>query len=149
MTHADLQAGSLDLHAAAATPGLQLPGLLRCHLDSGVQPAVHKHFLQGCLTGPDMPVTRLQLHAVTQAAKQLLDGRRGCRPQCGAETLFGTLMAVDPNAPKEDRFIALGGEPYLVRYNSRLPVVVYVPEGAEARYRIWSAEAETKTMEKG
>jgi ecotin len=63
--------------------------------------------------------------------------------------MAGTLMAVDPNAPKEDRFIALGGEPYLVRYNSRLPVVVYVPEGAEARYRIWSAEAETKRMEKG
>ena len=58
-------------------------------------------------------------------------------------------MAVDPNAPKVNRFVTLGGEPYLIRYNSRLPVVVYVPEGAEARYRMWRAEAEMKTMEKG
>lgn len=63
--------------------------------------------------------------------------------------MAGTLMAVDPNAPKAARFIALGGEPYLIRYNSRLPVVVYVPEGAEVRYRIWSAGAEAKAMEKG
>ena len=60
--------------------------------------------------------------------------------------MAGTLMAVDPDLPKVDRFITLGGEPYLVRYNSRLPVVVYVPEGAEVRYRIWSA-GEIKTMD--
>lgn len=53
--------------------------------------------------------------------------------------MAGTLMAVDPNVPMIDRFITLGGEPYLIRYNSRLPVVVYVPEGVEVRYRIWSA----------
>jgi ecotin len=53
--------------------------------------------------------------------------------------MAGTLMAVDPGAPKVERFIRLAGEPYFVRYNSRLPVVVYVPEGVEVRYRIWSA----------
>ncbi len=63
--------------------------------------------------------------------------------------MAGTLMAVDPNEPKVDRFITLGGEPYLIRYNSKLPIVVYVPEGAEVRYRIWSTGAEMKTMEKG
>ena len=59
--------------------------------------------------------------------------------------MAGTLMAVDPNWPKVDRFVTLGGEPYLIRYNSRLPVVVYVPEEAEVRYRIWSA-GDIKTM---
>ncbi|MCU7846009.1 MAG: ecotin family protein [Candidatus Thiodiazotropha sp. (ex Monitilora ramsayi)] len=63
--------------------------------------------------------------------------------------MAGTLMAVDPNAPKVDRFITLGGEPYIIRYNSRLPVVVYVPEGVEVRYRIWTAGAEVKVVEKG
>jgi ecotin len=63
--------------------------------------------------------------------------------------MAGTLMAVDPNAPKVERFIALGGEPYLLRYNSRLPIVVYVPEGVEVRYRIWSAGAEAKAVDKG
>jgi ecotin len=56
--------------------------------------------------------------------------------------MAGTLMAVDPNAPKVDRFITLGGEPRLMRYNSRLPIVVYVPAGVEVRYRIWRADRE-------
>lgn len=54
--------------------------------------------------------------------------------------MAGTLMAVDPSEPKVDRFITLGGEPDLLRYNSRLPLVVYVPEGVEVRYRIWRAD---------
>ena len=63
--------------------------------------------------------------------------------------MAGTLMAVDPDAPTVERFIALGGEPYLVRYNSRLPVVIYVPEGFAARYRVWSAGAEAEKIETG
>lgn len=63
--------------------------------------------------------------------------------------MAGTLMAIDPNAPKVDRFITLGGGPYLIRYNSRLPVVVYVPKGVEVRYRIWTAGKEIKTIEEG
>ncbi len=63
--------------------------------------------------------------------------------------MAGTLMAVDPNEPKVARFVPLAGGPLLIRYNSRLPVVVYVPEDVEVRYRIWSAEKETKNMEKG
>ena len=63
--------------------------------------------------------------------------------------MAGTRIAVDPSAPKVARFITLGGDPYLIRYNSRLPIVVYVPEGVEARCRIWRAEVEVKVMEKG
>ncbi len=62
--------------------------------------------------------------------------------------MAGTMMAIDPNAPKVNRFISLGGEPYLIRYNSRLPVVVYAPAGVEVRYRIWSADHKMKMMEK-
>lgn len=51
--------------------------------------------------------------------------------------MAGTLMAIDPNVPKVERFITLGGDPLLHRYNSRLPLVVYVPKGVEVRYRIW------------
>ena len=63
--------------------------------------------------------------------------------------MAGTLMAIDPSAPKVTRFVTLGGDPYLVRYNSRLPVVIYVPEGVEVRYRIWSAGAEAKAIDRG
>jgi ecotin len=62
--------------------------------------------------------------------------------------MAGTLMATDPDAPKEERFITLGGEPYLIRYNSRLPVVVYVPKCVEVRFRVWSA-GEAQEMKKG
>jgi ecotin len=57
-------------------------------------------------------------------------------------------MAVDPDAPKVNRFITLGVDPYIIRYNSRVPIVIYVPEGAKVRYRIWSAGAEVKVAEK-
>ena len=63
--------------------------------------------------------------------------------------MAGTRMAIDPNAPKVNRFVTLGGEPYLIRYNSRLPIVVYAPEGVEVCYRIWSAGPERKVIEKG
>ena len=63
--------------------------------------------------------------------------------------MAGTAMAVNPNAPKADRFITLGGEPYIIRYNSRMPIVIYVPEGVEVRYRIWTTYEELKAMQKG
>ena len=58
-------------------------------------------------------------------------------------------MAVDPNAPKVARFITLGGDPHFIRYNSQVPIVVYVPEGVEVRYRIWTAGADIKAMDQG
>ena len=62
--------------------------------------------------------------------------------------MAGTLMAVDPNAPKIERFITLGGEPELFRYNSRLPLVVYLPEGVEVRYRIWRGDTILQSAER-
>ena len=53
--------------------------------------------------------------------------------------MAGTLMAVDPDAPQVERFISLGAETFF-HYNSRLPLVVYVPAGIEVRYRRWRAE---------
>ncbi len=49
-----------------------------------------------------------------------------------------TMMAC--NAPKVEKFISMyAPEKTLLRYNSRLGTVIYVPEGYEVRYRIWSA----------
>ena len=63
--------------------------------------------------------------------------------------MAGTLMAIDPDAPRESRFVPLGGEPYLIRYNSRLPVVVYAPEDVQVRYRLWSAGQAANEMQEG
>ena len=54
-----------------------------------------------------------------------------------------TLMAVPPGTAKVKKFVAAPST--MIRYNSRVPLVVYVPEGAEVRYRIWKA---SKTIEK-
>lgn len=63
--------------------------------------------------------------------------------------MAGTLIAVDPDVPKVDRFITLGGETQLLRYNSRLPLVVYVPKGVEVRHRIWRANPEATPVPEG
>ena len=47
-----------------------------------------------------------------------------------------TLMAC--SEPKTQKFISIPDK--LRRYNSRLPIVLYVPKGYEVRYRIWSAD---------
>lgn len=54
-----------------------------------------------------------------------------------------TLMACPPGEEQRDAFVRVRGEGFLQRYNSKLPVVVYVPEGFEVRYRVWSAEEAT------
>lgn len=63
--------------------------------------------------------------------------------------MAGTLMAVDPSVQPVERFITLGGESQLLRYNSRLPIVVYVPTGVEVRYRVWRAEPNAVRAEPG
>ena len=63
--------------------------------------------------------------------------------------MTSTLVAPPPGAPKVKTFVTLGGEPYLIRYNSKLPVVVYAPEGVEVRYRIWRTEGEGKAIPAG
>lgn len=63
--------------------------------------------------------------------------------------MAGTLMAINDDTKKVERFIPLLGEPYLVRYNSRLPIVVYAPEDAEVSYRIWSAAEELNEIDPG
>lgn len=51
-----------------------------------------------------------------------------------------TLMAC--NKPKENKFV--NAQTLTVRYNSRLPIVIYAPEGYEIQYRVWSADKKSK-----
>ncbi len=53
-----------------------------------------------------------------------------------------TLMAPMPDQPDVERFVTM--TPILIRYNSRLPLVVYTPADMLVRYRIWSAPAESQ-----
>lgn len=56
--------------------------------------------------------------------------------------MAGTMMAGPPGAPKVDTFVQVRHDLGLLRYNSKLPLVVYVPEGVEVSYRLWSTDAE-------
>jgi ecotin len=47
-----------------------------------------------------------------------------------------TRMAC-PNPPTK-KFVTL--EPILTRYNSKLPIVLYVPQNIDVKYRIWRAD---------
>lgn len=51
-----------------------------------------------------------------------------------------TLMAC-PEGKKEQKFVtAWLGEDAMLRYNSKLPIVVYTPANVEVKYRIWKAD---------
>lgn len=51
----------------------------------------------------------------------------------GASTMMGC-----PEGSSREAFVRLP-EQTIVRYNSRLPVVVYTPDNVEVRYRFWRA----------
>ena len=55
----------------------------------------------------------------------------------GSANIISTMMAPPEGAPLVKTFVTVA--PLHVRYNSRLPIVVYVPAGIEVRYRIWHA----------
>ncbi|MCU0070393.1 serine protease inhibitor ecotin [Pseudomonas koreensis] len=52
---------------------------------------------------------------------------------------MSTLMACPPGIQKKRAFVPVIGDGFTVRYNSKLPIVVYAPQDVEVRFRIWSA----------
>lgn len=52
----------------------------------------------------------------------------------GASTMMGC-----PAGSEREAFVTLPQQT-LLRYNSRLPVVIYTPENVEVRYRLWRAD---------
>ena len=53
-----------------------------------------------------------------------------------------TMMAC-PDKTKTKQFVAAYlGDDGMLRYNSKLPIVVYTPDNVEVRYRVWKAEEE-------
>lgn len=56
---------------------------------------------------------------------------------------MSTMMAC-PDGKAHPEFVPVVGEGFMLRYNSKLPIVVYVPKDIEVRYRIWSASKQIK-----
>lgn len=64
----------------------------------------------------------------------------------GRDIAMSTMMAVPEGEQQVEMFVA--GTSLLIRYNSRLPIVVYAPKVFEVRYRIWKASEKTGSAEK-
>jgi ecotin len=58
-----------------------------------------------------------------------------------------TLIGVPPGTPMVMKFVTVPS--LIIPYNSRIPLVVYVPEGSEVRYRIWKAGEMTEKAKEG
>jgi ecotin len=65
------------------------------------------------------------------------------------DNVMSTRIGVPPGQPKVKKFVAVGGGPEMVRYNSKLPIVVYVPAGGEVRYRVWEAPPQMTAVAPG
>jgi ecotin len=56
---------------------------------------------------------------------------------------MSTLMAC-PDGKSTKDFVPVVGDGFMLRYNSKLPIVLYVPKDIEVRYRIWSASSKVE-----
>ena len=56
---------------------------------------------------------------------------------------MSTLMAC-PDGKSRQEFVPVVGDGFMLRYHSKLPIVLYVPKEVEVRYRIWSASSKVE-----
>lgn len=60
----------------------------------------------------------------------------------------GTVLATRMYCPDVKRPLFVHVQPHTVRYNSKLPLVVYTPKGYRVRYRIWKTKATTQAAKR-
>ncbi len=58
-----------------------------------------------------------------------------------------TRIGVPPGTKMVEQFVSMPS--LTIPYNSRVPLVVYVPKGGEVRYRIWTASETTEKASEG
>ena len=52
---------------------------------------------------------------------------------------MSTMMAC-PEGKSHPEFVPVVGDGFMLRYNSKLPIVVYTPANIDVKYRIWRAD---------
>lgn len=60
---------------------------------------------------------------------------------------MSTRVGVPPGTPQVEKFVT--ADSIRINYNSRIPIVVYVPKGGELKYRIWKADEKMSAAKKG
>ncbi len=65
----------------------------------------------------------------------------------GKETTMSTRVGVPAGSQSIKSFVS--GQPLMIRYNSRLPIVIYAPKGQLVKYRVWKANDNFTTVNEG
>ena len=134
-------AGHPELKAfPAAKDGMDRFVIVLPHKDRGEEDNFKVELIPGKIMLTD-GVNQMR-HGTSVIAKPLVGWGYTYYEVTGQDVAMSTMMAAPEGTARANAFVA--GTPLLVRYNSRLPIVVYAPEGYELRYRIWSAP---KTIE--
>lgn len=68
--------------------------------------------------------------------------------QVGGKGLVSSTKMAVPTGDATVESLVFGGS-LMIRYNSRLPIVIYSPKGVEVHYRIWSVGKELKVAKEG
>jgi len=63
----------------------------------------------------------------------------------GKDIGMSTMMSAPTGTQSMKTFVS--GQPLTIRYNSRLPIVIYAPKGQLVRYRIWKADDKFSSAE--
>lgn len=58
---------------------------------------------------------------------------------------IATMMVCPEGSEKKQAFVAAHGDSFTLRYNSKLPIVVYAPKDIEVRYRIWTGSKQLQS----
>lgn len=137
-------AATLPLVACAATPEALKPfpaaaeGYQRHVIDLPAQPNEADHKVE-LIAGKTMEVDCNRQRLGGQWQEKTVEGwGYGYYELEKVGPVVSTLMAC-PDGSRKQAFVPVDGGPMLVRYNSKLPLVIYAPAGVEVRYRIWSA----------
>lgn len=60
----------------------------------------------------------------------------------------GNTMSTQMSCPKqENKNKYISAQSIMIRYNSKLPIVIYAPKGYEIHYKIWEAGKDKKSLE--
>jgi ecotin len=119
---------------------IQLPGVLRPSSDPAIS-ANPADWRVELIVGRELEVdcNRQLLRGRIEAETIPGWGHRVFRVS-GGDVAASTRMACPPDQLPRRQFVALGGEPTVVRYNASLPIVVYAPRDLQVRWRLWKPE---------
>jgi ecotin len=129
----------------AAAPGMERLVIVLPRKERGEEDAFSVELFVGRMMPTD-GVNRARL-ASRIAPRTLMGWGYTYYEVTGPSQVMTTLMAPPPGTAMVERLVT--GAPLQVPYNSRLPIVIYAPEGYQIHYRIWQASKVMHQAEKG